>query len=279
MDTRDLDAREGTLRNRLRRWFFRAAHWLANRFADGQTAITMRMAELVGIPDSQLWGIWPSGVQLDQFTAAQDGRRWPKDGEPIQLIYIGKMRVGCNLLALCQAVERANLDGMVFVLSLIGEGPERSELEEIAQGAAGRICVRPAIPHDQIPQMLRQVHVGVTALFSPDDRLFAASSPIKLFEYMAAGLPILSTRSACHTEVVGAGTYAFWAESPSQEEILGALRAVWRARAELSEKGRQAAASARNWTWEAAGSKLSAALEYGLMQSGVRDHGRVSTVD
>jgi glycosyltransferase involved in cell wall biosynthesis len=166
---------------------------------------------------------------------------------------------------------------MIFELSLIGEGPERSDLEEFAKGAAGRIRVLPAIPHDEIPQMLRQAHVGVTALFSPDDQLFAASSPIKLFEYMAAGLPILSTRSACHTDVAGSGSYAFWANSPSQEEILSALRAVWQAQAELSEKGHQAAASARNWTWEAAGSKLSSALEYGLMQSHVRDCGRVST--
>lgn len=273
MDTRDMDPREGTLRNRLRRWFFHTTHWLANRWADGQTAITPRMAELVGIPSAQLWGIWPSGVQLDRFAPAQHGRRWPVNGEPIQLIYIGKMRLGCKLLPLCQAVERANAGDMRFVLSLIGEGPERSSLEEFALGTEGRIRVGPAIPHEQVPELLRHAHVGVTALFSPDDRLFAASSPLKLFEYMAAGLPILSTRSPCYTDVVGAGTYAFWAESPNQEGMLSALHSVWLARAVLSEKGHQAAAAARDWTWQAAAKKLSNALAYGLVQGGVQDHG------
>ena len=40
-------------------------------------------------------------------------------------------------------------------------------------------------PHDQIPEVLARAHVGVLPF--PDEEKFRVSSPIKLFEYMAAG--------------------------------------------------------------------------------------------
>jgi glycosyltransferase involved in cell wall biosynthesis len=182
----------------------------------------------------------------------------------VHLIYIGKLRIDCNLLSLCRAVELANVQGMAFVLSLVGEGPERPTLEEFARLTDGRIRVQRPVPHDQIPDLLRQAHVGVTALPSPGDRLFGASSPVKLFEYLAAGLPVLSTRNPCHVEAVAQGTYAFWAENESEEDLFGALSQVWQARSTLRERGREAAISARAWTWEESAKKLGAALKCGL---------------
>jgi glycosyltransferase involved in cell wall biosynthesis len=269
MDTRDVDVFEGTWKSALRRQFTLAMHGLANRWADGQTAITTRMAELVRIPPVQLWGTWPSGVDLVRFTPAQTDRQWPEPDGTVRLIYIGKMRVGCNLEPLCRAVERANAEGMAFLLSLVGEGPERPRLEELALSSGGCIRVQPAVPNDGVPELLKQAHVGVTALFAPEDKLFGASSPLKLFEYMAAGLPILSTRNPCHTEVVGEEGYGFWAEDASEGELVAALRRVWQERDTLGEKGMQAAGAATAWTWAASAQRLSHALQRGLLEGGV----------
>ncbi len=266
MDTRDLVAAEGTLRSWLRSRFFRMAHFLANRWADGQTAITARMAKLVDIPPSRLWGIWPSGVDLERFTPARVGRQWPREGELIRLIYVGKLDNERNPWPLCRAVEQANADGMAFELSLVGEGPARLALEGFGQRTEGRVRVWPAVPHDRVPGLLNEAHVGVTSLPSSGNEKFGASSPIKLFEYMAAGLPVLATNNACHTEVVGGDTFAFWVEDVSEEGVLAALRQLWRARATLGEKGDAAAAAARAWTWQGAGRKLSSALERGLLR-------------
>jgi hypothetical protein len=91
---------------------------------------------------------------------------------------------------------------------------------------------------------------------------------------MAAGLPVLATDNACHTEVVGGDTFAFWVEDVSEEGVLAALRQVWQARATLGEKGDAAAVAARAWTWQGAGRKLSLALERGLLPSS--ENGRLS---
>jgi glycosyltransferase involved in cell wall biosynthesis len=237
-------------------------HRLANRWADGQMAITQHMAETVRVPLERLWGIWSSGVNLDLFAPAQMARRWPSAEEPINLVYIGALHHGRNLLVLCRAVEKANAEGMAFSLSLIGEGPERLALETFALRTAGRVRVVSAVPHDQVPGLLAQAHVGVLPF--PNEVKFQVSSPVKLFEYMAAGLPVLATRIVCHTDVVKGGNYAFWAEDASVEGLLAALRLVWRSRASLEGRGREAATAAQAWTWQESGRKLKTALEYGV---------------
>jgi glycosyltransferase involved in cell wall biosynthesis len=268
MDTRDLNPIQGGLRIRLRVWFYRMVHWLANHWADGQTAITERMAELVQIPSKQLWGIWPSGVTPSHFASAQGARHWPSGDEPVRLIYIGNLLPERNIMLASQAVEKAHALGMKFILTIVGDGAERPALESFASGTLGRVRVLPPVPHDQVPAVLAGAHIGVTSLPPPGEVKYQISSPIKLFEYMAAGLPVLATRNVCHTDVVGDGGYVFWAKEADVQSIVGALGQIWRERAALEHLGHEAATAAQSWTWRASAGKLAAALEYGLACGG-----------
>lgn len=253
-------------KDQLRALFQILMHRLANCWADGQMTITQRMAKTVRIPSQQLWGTWPSGVNLDRSVPAQVARRWPLPGEPICLIYIGVLHYERNLMTLSRAVEKANAEGMAFVLSLVGDGTERADLEEFADQTEGRIRIVPPVPHEQVWEVLAQAHAGVLPF--PDEEKFQVSSPIKLFEYMAAGLPILATRIACHTDVVGSGEYTFWAEDASVEGLLAAMRLVWQNRDSLSKMGSQAATAAQAWTWHESAKRLKLSLEYGLANCG-----------
>ncbi len=268
MDTRDLDDPvPGNLRVQLRIWLHKLVFAMANLLADGQTAITAGMAELVGIPEQQLWGIWPSGVDPAVFAPAFEQRRWPVDSEPVHLVYLGILLENRHPRELCRAVEKANAAGMHIQLSLVGDGPDRAALEPLVQSTSGRVRIVPPVAHDKIPNILAQAHVGVTSLPDPDDVIYQASSPIKLFEYMAAGLPILATRNVCHTNVVGEGEFAFWADSTADEALYAAIKSSWDNRAGLAELGRQAQHAVHDWTWKAAARKLSIALEKGKGRS------------
>jgi glycosyltransferase involved in cell wall biosynthesis len=262
MDTRTLPMSVATTRARLRAKY----HWLmirfGNRWADGRTAITGRMAAAAGIPSEKLWGIWTSGVDRDAFARAQASRQWPSDNEPIHLVYVGVLQRERNLLSLVQAVEKANAEGLSFLLSFAGKGPLRPDLEQSAQQTGGRVRVLAPVPHDEVPDLLSAGHVGVLPF--PDEEKFRVSSPIKLFEYMASGMPILATRVVCHTDVVEDGRFAFWAEDASAESMLVALRQVWRERSSLDEMGSAAANAADRWTWQESGRNLKEALEHGL---------------
>lgn len=269
MDTRTIHMTPESKENRkdrLRGAFQKLMERLANRWADGRLAITQRMARTVRIPPERLWGVWPSGVDLEQFASARMTRRWPLLEEPIHLVYIGVLHYERNLMTLSRAVEKANTEGMAFILSLFGDGTERADLEEFAAQTAGRIRVVPPLPHDQVWKVLAQAHVGILPYL--DDEKFRVSSPIKLFEYMAAGLPILASRIACHTDVVGDGEYAFWAEQADVPGLLAALRLAWQNRESLTKMGSQAAPAAQAWTWHESAKKLKLSLEYGLANWG-----------
>jgi glycosyltransferase involved in cell wall biosynthesis len=265
MDTRTVPmeaTRTATRKDQLRGRFYQLMNRLANHWADGQTAITRHMADLACIPPEQLWGIWSSGARLARFAPALRDRRWPIEEEPIHLIYVGVLHYERNLLSLCRAVEKANDEGMAFVLSLVGNGTERADLEKFALQTQGRVRIVPPIPHDQVPSLLAQAHIGVLPF--PDEEKFRVSSPIKLFEYMAAGLPVLATRIVCHTDVIGDGHFAFWAEGAGVGELSAALRLIWDARIHFGKMGREAAAAAQAWTWEVSARRLKASLERGL---------------
>jgi glycosyltransferase involved in cell wall biosynthesis len=269
MDVRTVPMSADTPKDWLRARYHQAMQWLANRWADGQTAITGRMAAEVRIPPARLWGVWPSGVDLDLFGPAQLDRRWPIAGDPVHLIYTGLLNHERNLMPLCRAVEEANAGGMAFCLRLVGRGTQQQELQEFSAQTDGRIRVLPPIPHDQVPQLLAWAHVGVLPF--PDEQRFRVSSPIKLFEYMAAGLPVLATRIDCHTDVLREGDHVFWAAGAGDEGLLEALHAIWLAKLLLEEKGQEAARGALEWTWRESANKLAAALNYGLGTGGGND--------
>lgn len=265
MDSRSLPMppQQGqSLRGRLRR----AAHGITtewgNRLADGRLAITSRLAEAVHIPPLKLWGTWPSGADTEHFGVALPARRWPSAGEPIRLLYHGALHHERNLMAACRAVVLANSEGERFELLLVGRGGQEAELQAFARENEGCVQLLAPIPFDKMPELLAEVHVGILPF--PDEEKFRVSSPIKLFEYMASGMPIVVTRIVCHTDVVGTSTYAFWAEDSTEIGLLDALRQVWARRAQLPSMGREAAQAAAAWTWDASAAKLRTALEIGL---------------
>jgi len=265
MDSRTIPMRVATPKDMLRALFYRVMKRLAKHWVDGQTAITWSMAKSVGIPSHQLWGTWPSGVNLDTFARARTDRRWPMPGEPIHLIYIGVLNHERNLRTFCQAVEQVNSNGKVFVLTLIGEGSERPELERLALHSDGRVRIMQPVPHHQVSDLLAKAHIGVLPF--PDEEKFRISSPIKLFEYMAAGLPVLATKIVSHTGVVKNRKFAFWAEDSSITGLHSALLTIRNARSTLNIMGSEAALAAESWTWKASAKRLSDALRQGMIGS------------
>ena len=252
-----------TFKDKIRGKFSFLMNRLANGLADGQTAITHRMANLLCIPPERLWGVWSSGVNPQKFSVAASSRHWPLATEPIRLVYIGNLAHERNLMMLCRAIMEANQRGAHFSMLLYGDGTGKQELQIFAGQTQEKIKVFEPVPHDQVPDILSRAHVGVLPF--PDEDKFRVSSPIKLFEYMGAGLPVLATKIVCHTDVIGDGDYVFWAENAGMDGMLGALEKTWQARDRLPDLGWKAQSAAQNWTYVESAKKLRNALQYGLV--------------
>jgi glycosyltransferase involved in cell wall biosynthesis len=262
MDTRTLpmaDTKKGGLKDTVRERFYQLINRTAHLWVDGQLAITERIAQSIPIPPKNLWGIWPSGVKVEPLAAIRSQRRWPQSDEPIVLVYIGTLSHERRIDVFAKAVIRANELGMPFVFLMVGDGTARAELELLAAESGGVVRYGPPVPHEQVPQVLAQGHIGVLPF--PDEEKFRVSSFIKLFEYLAAGLPMLATRIVAHTDVIGDAPYAFWAEDATVESFVEALKIAYSQREHFARLGDGAAAESINWTWQAAARKLVHGLE------------------
>lgn len=266
MDTRTVEMVVDTPKARLRDIYRRLMNRFANLCADGQTAITRRLAEYVGIVPSDLLGIWPSGANRELFGQAIKWRQWPDESQPLPIIYIGSLYKERNVMAFCRAVVAACEKGMNFSLTVVGGGDEFDALSDFAKASKGRVRVLPSVPHAEVPRLLSGACIGVLPF--PDEEKFRISSPIKLFEYMAAGMAIIATRIDCHTDVVGGEDFVFWADGSDDDALLQALARCWDQRGQLRTLGYRASEVSANWTWAASAQRISEALMLGLRRAG-----------
>jgi len=259
-------AGEVSIKTRLRKVYFSLTQSIANHWVDGQTAITARLAHYVRVPDKKLWGVWQSGVDAERYQECMTARQWVKPDEAVHLVYIGTLNDGRNVAVFAQAVIEAWREGHKLVFTVIGDGFERPMIEKYSQEYAQVIQYVPPVPHREIPNWLSKAHVGVLPF--PDEVKFHVSSPIKLFEYMASGIPILATRIVSHVDFLGDGSFTFWAVNSTVSGFKKTLDDVWVKRFQLVDMGKEAVEKAQAWTWLEAARKLRTALEYGLRHYG-----------
>lgn len=248
-----------TLRAKLRRAYLDYIDRKGHRWFDGRMAITPAMAEVLDIPKEKLWAIWPSGVQPEIFAQCSQQRTYPQNGEPIRLIYIGCMHVERNLMTVSKAVVAANHKNLRFQLVLVGDGNEFEDLKVYASQHPEDILIHGPVPQEDIPDWLAGSHIGILPF--PDEEKFRVSSPIKLFEYMAAGMPILATKIRCHTDVIeDSAPYIFWADGADQEAFLAVLGEVDQHQSDLAQMGAHSLDHIQYWSWQASARKIDAGL-------------------
>ena len=115
----------------------------------------------------------------------------------IVIIFVGAFRTWHGVHHLLRAMDQLRERGRdAFHAVLIGDGPERprAEAEVRARGLANVTLLGPR-PHDQIPAYLAAADIGVAPFDLSAHAPLALTfywSPLKVFEYMAAGLPVVA---------------------------------------------------------------------------------------
>jgi glycosyltransferase involved in cell wall biosynthesis len=237
--------------------------WLVQRVA-GVIVITRQLVKLyahqLGLSGRRLVNA-PDGVRLERFAdlgtraACRETLGLPEDAFIVG--YVGQLHLrgmGKGVDTLVEAIARFSKEGGMrpVRLGIVG-GPDEmvGELYNLAaaHNLPGEALITPGqVPPGEVPLWMRAF--DVCALPSPQTTFFAYyTSPLKLFEYMASGTPIVASDLPAFAEIVIDGESALLV-TPGRPAALS--RALKRLRDEpvlgmrLAEQARE---DVKRYTW------------------------------
>lgn len=133
----------------------------------------------------------PWGANVERFALP------PCPSQPPVVLFLGSFRAWHGVTDFVRAGVMLLEQGRNVRFVLVGDGPERARAEALAATWRERFTFLGRIPYEEVPGVLCGASVGVAPFTTtPHPALRAAGffwSPLKLYEYMAAGLPVVTT--------------------------------------------------------------------------------------
>lgn len=187
----------------------------------------------------------PNAVNPDRFRDIQPTRA--KDGFVIG--YVGALRTTSGFNTLIDAFATVARESSQAQLLIVGDGPAREHLnrEIAARGLIRRVHFTGEVGPDAIPGVLASMDVAVAPY--PATGTFY-SSPLKLYEYMAAGLPIVASRIGQVEEVIRDGLTGMLISPGHAPGLAKALRELETNSMKRALLGGAARAAIQEHTWE-----------------------------
>ncbi len=194
--------------------------------------------------------IEPNGVDPTRFSPDIPPMIARQPGT-ITVGFAGSMKRWHGLLTLIDGFKIASRKCPALRLLIVGDGPLRQEIESTVQTAELDQVVRLVGPVDpeRMPGMLTSMDIGVAPYDTIPGFYF---SPLKIFEYMAAGLPVVASATGQIPEIIQDGERGLLSRPGDADNL--ALTLVRLAgdsglRARLGTSAR--AAAVRQYTWDA----------------------------
>jgi len=107
--------------------------------------------------------------------------------------FVGTLKPWHGLSVLVEAFAVLRKEIPNAQLLIVGDGPEREKItaDLITRGLTESVHLTGAVPAEEIPGLLASMNVAVAPYPKLDHFYF---SPLKVYEYMAAGLPIVASK-------------------------------------------------------------------------------------
>ncbi len=194
-----------------------------------------------------------NGVDLNLFKSSP----WPQEPtitNPLQIVFVGRLLPFKGIAMLLEALKC--LDFPVY-LTIVGEGPERADLERLVKeyNIVDKVLFTGNLPLNEVAPIMQQAHVFCL----PSVR---ESGGAVLLEAMAVGRPVIAIDFGGPAEIVDEGVGAKLPATGKTDVIKGLieqLESVWQ-QPELwksrGQEGRRRVETAYSWDTKIAGALL-----------------------
>ena len=198
-------------------------------------ALAERIVADMGVPRSKILVV-PNGVDTHRFDPSLVSAR--RAAPAFTVLFVGSLASWQGLDTLLQAVASVP----EVNVTIAGDGPDRATLEALA-GPRVRFLGR--VPPDDIPTLIASADVCYSGHS-------AFRSPLKLYEYMAMGRPVIASAVPDATAALVDGQSGFLFPPGDVEGLTCALRKALAARECLDVMGQSARrAVVEHHSWEA----------------------------
>jgi glycosyltransferase involved in cell wall biosynthesis len=196
----------------------------------------------------------PNGVEPERFRPGAGGdavRRHYALGDAIVVGFVGSFNYYQGATTLMEAApEVCHETDARFLLVGYGETLAAARTAAEAGGVSDRVVFTDRIPVDDVPAFVDACDVAVAPMRPNPDGSPFFNSPVKVFEYMAAGRAIVASRLGQIEEVIEDGETGLLVEPESPRALARAIVRLARdpaLRARLGENARRAAVARHTW--------------------------------
>ncbi|MCA9840229.1 MAG: glycosyltransferase family 4 protein, partial [Trueperaceae bacterium] len=214
------------------------------------SAVSQEVANYVKLSEAKTnVVVSPNGVNLERFSPTVPATA---PCSKFTLGFVGTLKPWHGLDTLVAAFE--SLSDEEMRLLIVGDGPERSRLETLLSPKyRQQVEFTGAVSPEEIPGLLSSMDVAVAPYPALEHFYF---SPLKLYEYMAAGLPVVASQIGQISQIINHGHNGLLYEAGNSSALAQSL-AYLKEQAELRERLSLAArATAETHSWDANLGKL-----------------------
>lgn len=143
--------------------------------------------------------VLPNGVNTERFSSVHSGIH-PSDHD-FTIGFVGTLKPWHGVEGLLESFCHLHRDFPKARLLIVGDGPQREVIQDYINGHQLEQVVDlvGAVPTDQVAKYYELMDVGVAPYPESEHFYF---SPLKVYEYMAAGLPVIASDIGQIKEVV-----------------------------------------------------------------------------
>lgn len=202
--------------------------------------------------DPKTWIIAPNGVDIKEFNKInRDKNIWNEkfNIKDKVALYVGHFYKWKGVYTLIDSAEF--LDNGIRIVLIGGTNEDQKKVKDyVAKKKLNNIFIHDFLPHDQVIKFLKSADVLILPNTAKEERSSKYTTPIKLFEYMSSGVPIVASRLQSFSLYLKNEVNAIMCKPDDHHDLADKINKVLKGTELIKKISAQAFKDVGEYTWD-----------------------------